>query len=87
MSDAEVAALARFLPLIEGVPRGIFFGSAPRAAHPVGAARAGLVVRVARDQVDMQVRNGLAGRGAVVDGDVVGGGLQFSCQGILCGVE
>ena len=29
MSDAEVAALARFLPLIDGVPRGIFFGSAP----------------------------------------------------------
>ena len=29
MSDAEVAALARFLTLIDGVPRGIFFGSAP----------------------------------------------------------
>lgn len=29
MSDAEVAALARFLTLIDGVPHGIFFGSAP----------------------------------------------------------
>ena len=29
MSDAEVAALARFLTLIDGVPRGLFFGSAP----------------------------------------------------------
>lgn len=29
MSDAEVAALARFLTLIDGVPHGIFFGSVP----------------------------------------------------------
>ncbi len=29
MSDGEVAALARFLTLIDGAPGGIFFGSAP----------------------------------------------------------
>ena len=36
MSDAEVVALARFLTLIDGVPRGIFFGSVPAVPTLLG---------------------------------------------------
>ena len=39
MSDAEVAALARFLPLIDGGSRGIFFGSAPAVPTLVEALK------------------------------------------------
>ena len=52
----------------------------PRHHPPHPAPRVFRIARVARDQVDVQVRHGLAGRGAVVDADVVALGLVAARQ-------
>jgi hypothetical protein len=52
----------------------------PRHHPPHPAPRVFRIARVARDQVDVQVRHGLAGCGAVVDADVVALGLVAARQ-------
>ena len=58
---------------IPGLPRHHPPHPAPRVLH---------IARVARDQVDVQVRHGLAGGRAVVDADVPGRGLVAARQAV-----